>query len=279
MYFSELPDKLRVYILSPLINIFNFLKNTKSISLFNKIKLIFNGFNNIIWKKYEIKFYSKKVYYDNIYNSINLINYSTEVENLATKIDFTKIHNVLDIGANIGLFSFVLKSIYPHLNIYSFEPNADIFPLLKKNSYLFNDWKCFNLGVGKDENNLDFYYIKGKSSQGSIYEQNAKYELSGKLSSQKIQTISLSKRNLSNLTIPLHFDFIKIDAEGYEKVILENIEVKTRYLYFEFTYEENDTFKINNIFSSLEGRFGKYRILNESSNNSRIQEYLIEFEL
>ena len=279
MHTPELSSKFRVYIFIPLINIFNFLKNTKSISLFNKIKLIFNGFYNIIWNIYEIKLYFKKAYYDNIYNSINIINYPAEIENLSTKIDLTKIKNVLDIGANVGLFSFVLKSIFPHLRIYSFEPNKDIFSTLNKNASQFKNWRCFNLGIGRDEDNLDFYYIKGKSAQGSLYEHNATFELSGNLSLQKIQTISLNKKNLVKLGIPLQFDFVKIDAECYEKIIIENMNIKTKYLYFEFTHDEKDSFKIDDIFKSLESKFGKYKILNENTNNSRIQEYLIEFEL
>jgi FkbM family methyltransferase len=270
-------NKFKTYFFIPLKNIFYFLLNIKSISFLSKIKLIIIGLRNIVAKIYIISFYSKKLYYDNLYNSINIINYPIEVENLSKKVDFNQMKSVLDIGASIGAYSYVLKSIYPHLYIYSFEPNKDIFPLLKKNSSQFENWKCFNSAIGKDNQKLTFYHVKNKSAQGSFYKQNAKYRLEGELLSDEIKTLSLSSNNLKKLNIPLNIDFIKIDAEGFEKIILENLDIKPKFLYFEFTGDSDDLLKFENIILNLKNKFGNFKIIIDDNSNSRIKEFLIEF--
>ena len=114
--------------------------------------------------------------------------------------------NCLDIGANIGTHSVILSKLFK--NIYSFEPQKEVFDILKLNIQIN---KCknvilnnFGLGEIKKEMTMQCYdKDKPKNIGGiSIADDNNGCE--------KIQINTLDSLNLSNIK------FIKIDIEGYE---------------------------------------------------------------
>jgi len=61
-----------------------------------------------------------------------LENYTKEISDIDKVINLSQIKNVIDVGANIGQFSFTLKSLYPRICISSFEPNKEIYSILTK---------------------------------------------------------------------------------------------------------------------------------------------------
>lgn len=42
-------------------------------------------------------------------------------------------HTVIDVGANIGLFSLYLTSVAPGIRVFAFEPHPETFDRLKRN--------------------------------------------------------------------------------------------------------------------------------------------------
>jgi len=269
--------KIRTYFLIPLQNIINFIVSVESIDFIQKVKLIISGLLNIFFQKKVIKFYNNNLYYDNLYNSINIINYPLEIEELKKLLDFSDFKNIIDIGANIGAFSYVLKSKFPNLNIYSIEPNQDIFPLLERNSTQFSNWKVYNFAIGEDNKDLPFYYIKNKSAQGSFFKDIASLNLTGELVIQPTTTLALNLKNTKSLQIPQQVDFIKIDTEGFEEIVINNLEIPTKYLYFEYTFDKQNQAKISNLLQVLENRFGNYEVLFNNLREGLVGEILIKF--
>ncbi len=71
---------------------------------------------------------------------------------------------VFDIGANIGLFALYVNSICGDVRLYSFEPNPDVFELLKANAALYgNNINLFNCGLADEEKTADFTFFPGYS--------------------------------------------------------------------------------------------------------------------
>lgn len=180
-----------------------------------------------------IKFQGHDFHYDNRLTPALLPDYLFEIRDLESKIDFGQMRTVLDIGANVGQFAYVLKSRHPHLGIFSFEPNPEIFPLLEQNAAHFTNWTCFNFGLGEKNRSVPFYFVRGKSGQGSFYRENA---VQGLLTAH-IEQIEIAVRSIGEIRdLPPHFDFIKIDVEGAEIGVLESIaQLSWTYVYVELS--------------------------------------------
>jgi FkbM family methyltransferase len=123
---------------------------------------------------------------------------------------------IVDCGANIGVSVLFFKKIYPNANIIAFEPDKNIFSVLKKNIEKSN---CkgiilINKGVWNKEGKI-FFNNEGADG-GSILEKNNVDPLNKKC--VEIETTSL--RDYLNKEV----DFLKIDIEGAESTVLEDCD-------------------------------------------------------
>ena len=72
---------------------------------------------------------------------------------------------VVDVGANIGLFSLFANQLGSNLQLYAFEPNPTIFKILKANVELYGPSasKLFNYGLSNEEKTAEFSFFPGFS--------------------------------------------------------------------------------------------------------------------
>lgn len=213
---------------------FLFLK-IKNLNFREKIKYLLQKYYCLFFNKKEIRIKNKKFKYDNYFTPQILQTYFFEYEELSKNINFNNICSILDIGANIGQFSFVGSLLYKKLKFFSFEPNKNIFPILKKNSKTFPNWKTYNLGISNKKKSK-LYYIKNKSGVGSIYKENVMpiFSLNKKINEISVKNSNLSKKELNKMNLNPKIDFIKIDVEGYELNIIKLLkDIDFKYLYIE----------------------------------------------
>ena len=125
-------------------------------------------------------------------------------------------HTIIDIGANIGLFS-----IYAFLNsknnyIISFEPSLDAFKILKKNIDLNNlnkSIKIFNGTISsKKEKKIEF---PKKSSPYNQIE-----------NSYNEETETVNNFNINDFLQTNQNFFLKLDCEGSELDIIRSIKLE-----------------------------------------------------
>lgn len=115
---------------------------------------------------------------------------------------------ILDIGANIGNHSVYYALACKAKRIYQFEPQQDIFKILKKNielNYLQDICKPYNIGLGsKNGNGRILSYDRDNSGGTSITMDDG-----GDMKVKRLDEICTEK-----------VDFIKIDVEGFEYNVL-----------------------------------------------------------
>jgi len=116
---------------------------------------------------------------------------------------------IIDGGANIGLSSIYLKLLYPKSKIIAFEPDTTIYNYLKKNidAFNFKGIELINKGLWNKETTLSFK-MEGADA-GLLTEEGA---------TDTVPVISL-KPYLNKKV-----DFLKLDIEGAETVVLKDIE-------------------------------------------------------
>jgi FkbM family methyltransferase len=114
-----------------------------------------------------------------------------------------------DIGANIGNHCVQFKYHFPNIEIWAFEPYLENYLLLKQNTKLYNDVKCFNIGIGS--NNSIVHFSDGSpENSGVVHIVN------------QSNNVNLVLK-LDSLLLDKPVSFIKIDIEGHEYSAFEGM--------------------------------------------------------
>ena len=194
----------------------NLINNISNWPLYFKYKLGFDtpdplGFcarNNIIFESPK-RLYSefKEIFLENVY----IIGQQRKI----TKTDPV----IIDIGANVGLFSIFAISKYPQCHVYSYEPIQSNFKQLLRNSELNKDkdFNCFNIAVCGRAGTIKIYRDRDEqfTTTASIFKNN---ESNKDFEVVKCITLAdiIDENNIQKC------DFLKMDCEGAEYEILYN---------------------------------------------------------
>ena len=133
---------------------------------------------------------------------------------------------IVDIGANIGVFSKFCSLLFPESTIFAYEPNPSALKWLEQNAQNTNI-QIYPFAVAKDKN-ISNLKIDCDSTIGSL-------SSSGTLPVQCIPSTEVAGNLLIN--------FLKIDCEGSEWLILQNPSLleRTQNLCLEYHLYENHT--------------------------------------
>lgn len=122
---------------------------------------------------------------------------------------------IIDGGANIGLATIYFKQLYPNSEIISFEPDPIIFKILSNNINKFNleGVELIPKGIWNKEGDIEFW---SEGADGGMISEIDK----SKLGSNNIKVVSL--KSYLNRSV----DFLKLDIEGAETIVLRDIQEK-----------------------------------------------------
>lgn len=129
-----------------------------------------------------------------------------------------RIRTLLDIGANIGQYASMIKSVFPYMFVLSIEPNPNCEQFLsrvgvryliccpsdKKSVKKFYKMKSDNIGTGH-----------------SLYRENTYHYSDDNLAVDEIQTDTLDSILEQNDMGQVVFDMMKLDTQGSELDILK----------------------------------------------------------
>tara|TARA_B100000242_G_C43009472_1_gene469296 strand:+ start:241 stop:1101 length:861 start_codon:yes stop_codon:yes gene_type:complete len=200
-------------------------------------KLFKRSYLNFLYEYIRQNSYSKfnilnkdvKFFTPNYYTSLRVNTfYSKEPETLKWIDNFNEDKNIIfwDIGANIGLYSIYAALKFPKLKVIAFEPSLNNLPVLSRNIYinkLLDRISISQFPLSNEENKFltfrenDFIEGGGLNAFGVKFDyENKSFE--GK-NNYKIFGSSINNILDNNiLEIP---DYIKIDVDGIEHMILE----------------------------------------------------------
>lgn len=120
--------------------------------------------------------------------------------------------NIIDIGANVGLWSIAFKTVFSKANFYLIEPNSNHNKFLR---YISRN--IYNYVLFSKKGMVNFYYTEHFNGTGnSIYKENSKIPFRKyKVKSTTLDYLLYRKFKNENI------DLIKIDTQGSELDILK----------------------------------------------------------
>jgi FkbM family methyltransferase len=168
-----------------------------------------------------------------------------------------KCPQIFDLGSNIGLSIYYFKHLYPDSVINAFEPDPDIWAVLKRNIER-NKWDSVtlhNFALNANEGYAEFNKNLQKTLAGSL--------TTRRIGKEKTIPIQVRCKRLSEyLTEPV--DYLKIDVEGVEELVLGDIQnhlSKVDRIFCEYHQGENlPADRFLRIISLLEENRFAYRI-------------------
>lgn len=145
----------------------------------------------------------------------------------------------LDIGANIGVASLHLARAFPSARVFAFEPVAENFELLQRNTRAVSRITAVEAALGADEGDRALYASDVASNLGGF----SLYQTGSDLHSFRSVHVRNSQRAMDRLGI-VGAEVIKIDTEGSEWEILTSLcsgfLASTRLIFGELHGERDD---------------------------------------
>jgi FkbM family methyltransferase len=165
---------------------------------------------------------------------------------------------VLDIGANVGQFASTLLALDASAQVLSVEPNPVVLPILRKNLTAFTG-RSFILtrAVGPEVKQSDFFFVVGKSAQGSMYAENAVKNLVGDPTAQRVPVEEgpITSEQLAQIGWrPSQIvDLVKLDVEGYEMTALAGLSaLDFHYLWVEVIPDRHGGVSVDEFIETLQ---------------------------
>ena len=140
---------------------------------------------------------------------------------------------ILDIGGNVGGFSLWANQRWANSKIYSYEPIKNNFNLLKENTKDIDNIVISNVAIGSKTETRRMYYGAHNVGECSF--------INGDEQVEEGEEVSVMSANL----LPAA-NIVKIDTEGAEVEILENITIKPDVYLIEYHSASNRR-KIDNL--------------------------------
>jgi FkbM family methyltransferase len=178
---------------------------------------------------------------------------------------------ILDCGSNIGMSVLYFKLLYPQSEITAFEPDREAFACLERNvrENGFAGVKVHRLALSNREGELDFYYDPadpGSLRMSAVRERMPKQK-------QVVACTLLSK------FIDREVDLLKLDVEGVEREVLEDLQQAgklgfVRQMVLEYHHHiHTDLDEFSGILGILEGAGFGYQVESALSRPLRPHEF------
>lgn len=133
---------------------------------------------------------------------------------------------IVDIGANVGGFIRWAASRWAGSTFYGFEPVKSNFDILEKNILDIPNVSLYNVAVGSSERTQKIFYGKNNEGEASLF--------FGKEQVNDGENVTIiSAKQIPNCHI------LKIDTEGSEIEIIENLIVEPLVYLIEYHSESN----------------------------------------
>ena len=159
---------------------------------------------------------------------------SEEVKNCLKLIENP--NTVIDVGANVGLYTEQLFKKFPNSKYFLFEPSKTNTDVLNKKFHKYNNVKIFRKALSNNNGKSELFSVDSGNVLNSLIKQDFFHDNVTKFNfTQDVEVSRLDHYDLINDLQSI--DYVKIDTEGNEFLVLQgfgNNLKKCKLIQFEF---------------------------------------------
>lgn len=173
------------------------------------------------WCNYLIRF-NKILNENNSKSSIQELEYTLSEMRVLDFLNKNKIGSLIDIGASVGDFMALTKTVYPQSIIHAFEPIPHVFKSLTTRFKEYDDIFYYNIVLGNKEGFIDFY--QNDYSQSSSVLPIAKSHVTEFPFTQNSHKKKFTIRTLDSIAGEMKLIepiLVKVDVQGYESEVIQ----------------------------------------------------------
>lgn len=140
-----------------------------------------------------------------------------------------QVDTILDIGANIGISSIYLGSLFPQARLFAFEPAPENVAVLERNMKGRAQVRVVPVALGERDGTLEFFASDSATNFGGF----SRFEAGSDVGRKTAVPVRHAGRQFAELGVA-QADIIKVDVEGSEWEIMnalgEDFLSKTKYI-------------------------------------------------
>jgi FkbM family methyltransferase len=162
---------------------------------------------------------------------LSIMGYRNNLEKILLSINQPLIF--IDIGANQGVFSLVAAKNKNFVEIHAFEPNLKLISYLESNFYVnnVNSFIIHKVAIGPQSTSISFFVPENHSGNGRVTSEKS-----------NMHVICVNRDYLNKVfTQSNKLYFIKIDVEGSERNVLDELFNSSINLYIKYIFIEINT--------------------------------------
>lgn len=202
--------------------------------------------------KSSIRLFGGKIYYDSSYGLADYQSMLCRHQEWLKKGNVVNPKVIIDVGANVGFFSKMARSLYPSSRIYAIEPIPAVYNIMSKNFNGDLDTMVFNFAVFNKKGKQKMFFDESDSLISKISSKGKFYVETDTLDN------FIDKQKISNI------DILKIDVESFENYVLMGAKKAlsiTKYLLLEITIRDNENYTISSLMSLLYSKKYNYQLI------------------
>lgn len=244
-----------------------------AIPLLERFSYLIRVLTTTLTRRKSITYLGREFRFDNFRTPVLLLGYPEDATNLLRWLPQPP-RTVLDVGGNIGQFSFTLAHFLPKLErLDVFEANDDLVSYLEAN--LGEQASIYPYGVGQP-GIQEFYCVNGASVGSSLLAERATWRGRDPLKKQVEFVCDIEQQ-----TGLKSYDLVKVDVEGAEFSVLSHLNVKSKFMWLELSgcNKPGAAYITSDLYLLINKRFGAFNVLYQSEwQSDQICDVLLSFE-
>ena len=150
---------------------------------------------------------------------------------------------IVDCGANIGLSVYYFASNYPKASIYAYEADPNIFIYLVNNVKQFDTGRIYLFNQALYDKNTELCFFSEGADGGRVLTGSSNLSNDRKVFVEAVDVLGVLEKFE-------HIDFLKIDIEGAERVVVPRLSTqlkKIENIFVEYHSEKDKPQCLSNI--------------------------------
>ncbi len=127
---------------------------------------------------------------------------------------------ILDVGANIGIWSKLVNSSLVSCEIHAFEPSKETFFALEESVSGIPNIHVYNFGCGEETTSEILYYDEVKSGKASLSKRDLRHL---NINFEEFESVEIRRLDTFLSLSSIKPDGLKIDVEGHELAVLKGL--------------------------------------------------------